>query len=310
MNLEHTVKNIPNIGYSINDVLQKDLKISNRLLQFLIKNKLILYNGVICDGIICDTRDIVKIGDIIRVYMDYPEDNSNIVPTKMPLEILYEDEWMLILNKPSGIAIHPSILHYSDSLSNGVRFYFDKIGLHKKIRPVNRLDFYTSGIVIFAKCAYIHESLSLQMKDGTFSKTYVAVVHGKLSKSEGTIDLPIGRKEGSIIERCVDFENGQNSITNYSVVEYREDIDCSVVKCHLVTGRTHQIRVHFSSIGHPLVGDTLYGSKEDNSGTDGQMLHCYCVNFVHPVSGQKKDTLFFPIDFFPIRNFPIKNFPI
>ena len=125
------------------------------------------------------------------------------------------------------------------------------------------------------------------MKDGTFSKTYIAVVHGKLSKSEGTIDFPIGRKEGSIIERCVDFENGQKSITNYSVVEYKDDIDCSVVECHLVTGRTHQIRVHFSSIGHPLVGDTLYGSNEDDFGANGQMLHCCCVDFVHPVSGKK-----------------------
>ena len=287
MELEFVVKNIPNIGYKINDVLQKDLKISNRLLQFLITHKLIFCNGTVCDGIICDTRDLVDIGDFITVSMDYIEDNSNIVPTEMPLEILYEDEWLLVLNKPSGIAIHPSILHYSDSLSNGVRFYFDKIGLYKKIRPVNRLDFYTSGIVIFAKCAYVHEALSLQMKDDTFSKTYMAVIHGKLDNLEGTIDLPIGRKEGSIIERCIDFENGQRSITNYSVVEYRDDIDCSVVKCQLITGRTHQIRVHFASIGHPLVGDTLYGSKEDNSRSDGQMLHCCCVDFEHPVSRQK-----------------------
>lgn len=286
MILEYIVKNIPNIGYNINNVLHTDLKISNRLLQFLIKNKLISCNGSICDGIICDTRDTVKIGDIISVSMDYPEDNANIVPTEMSLDILYEDEWLLVLNKPSGIAIHPSILHYTDSLSNGVRFYFDKICLQKKIRPVNRLDFYTSGIVIFAKCAYVHEALSLQMNDGSFSKKYIAIVHGKLTKSEGTIDLPIGRKDGSIIERCVDFENGQKSITNYSVLEYREDIDCSVVKCSLVTGRTHQIRVHFASIGHPLVGDTLYGISNDGYGFDGQMLHCYCVDFVHPISGK------------------------
>lgn len=292
MKLIYNVQEISYNNYHINDILQKELKISNRLLAFLLKNNLIFCNDVVCDGISCDTRNLAQIGDIITVSLDYSEDNSNIIATNMPLDIIYEDDWMLILNKPSGIAIHPSLLHYNDSISNGVRYYFDKIELQKKIRPVNRLDFHTSGLVVFAKCAYIHEHLSLQMQNNTFSKNYLALVHGKLPHLNGTIDLPISRKQGSIIERCINFDNGQKAITNYEVIRYIEDTDCTLIKCHLITGRTHQIRVHFSSIGHPLVGDSLYGN--DNG---GQYLHCYCLTFIHPVTKQclkfiKKDVTF------------------
>lgn len=238
----------------IHDILKNVFNISNRLIIFLIQNHLIM-----CNGIVCDTREIAHSNDIITIFLGYDEDNSNIVPLEMDLDILYEDNWLLAINKPCRIATHPSILHYSDSLSNGVKYYFDKIGLHKKIRPINRLDLNTSGIVLFAKCAYIHEQLSAQMQDGSFKKTYIAMVHGKLKNLHGVIDLPIGRKKDSIIERCIDFENGQSSVTHYEVLHYFENTNETLVKCNLITGRTHQIRVHFSSIGHPLVGDSLYG---------------------------------------------------
>ncbi len=263
----------------IHSLLQQEFNISNKLLSFLIKNKLIL-----CNDVVCDTRNIAKAGDVITILMDYAEDNSNIVPSKMDLEILFEDEWLLVLNKPSGIAIHPSILHYDNSLSNGVRYYFDKIGLHKKIRPVNRLDFYTSGIVVFAKCAYIHEQLSNQMQENSFSKQYLALVHGSFDSSTGVIDVPIARKSDSIIERCVDFENGQNACTEFEILKYFENSDTSLVNCKLLTGRTHQIRVHFSYIGHPLVGDSLYGSDVSD---DGQFLHCSSLVFEHPITRKK-----------------------
>lgn len=278
MYLEYIVKNIPIENYTINDILQNELSISKRLQQFLTKNKLVL-----CNNYICNTNETIKINDKITVNFDYPEDNSNIVPTQMNLDIIYEDEWILILNKPSGIATHPSILHYSDSLSNGVRYYFDIIDLKKKIRPVNRLDFYTSGLVIFAKCSYIHDMLSLQMQDGTFSKMYLALINGKLESLNGIINLPIARKKDSIIERCVDFENGKKAITQYEVIKYIKNQDCTLVKCNLLTGRTHQIRVHFSAIGHPLAGDTLYGNTNDKS-ICGQKLHCYCLDFIHPIT--------------------------
>ena len=216
----------------IKDFLQKNLNISNRLLAFLTRNHLIFLNGNLTD-----TRNIAKSSDTLSIDFGYEEDNSNIVPKEMNLDILYEDDWMLIVNKPSGIAIHPSILHYDNSLSNGVRYYFDKIGLKKKIRPVNRLDLYTSGIVVFAKCAYI--------QNGNFIKKYYALVHGKLEKQADKICFPISRKSGSIIERCVDLENGQKAVTEYMVMKYFEDKNVSLVMCNLLTGRTHQIRVHF-----------------------------------------------------------------
>lgn len=260
----------------IKDFLQKNLYISNRLLAFLTRNHLIFLNGNLTD-----TRNIAKSGDTLSIDFGYEEDNSNIVPKEMNLDILYEDDWMLIVNKPSGIAIHPSILHYDNSLSNGVRYYFDKIGLKKKIRPVNRLDLYTSGIVVFAKCAYIHEQLSSQIQNGNFIKKYYALVHGKLEKQADKICFPISRKSGSIIERCVDLENGQKAVTEYMVMKYFEDKNASLVMCNLLTGRTHQIRVHFSYIGHPLVGDSLYGSDLSDF---GQMLHCFSLDFTHPVT--------------------------
>lgn len=129
---------------NINSILKNELQISNRLLTKLIKKSSIMLNGSICD-----TRNSFKVNDILTINFNYSEDNSNIVPTKMDLDIIYEDEWLLIVNKPAGIAIHPSILHYNDSLSNGIKYYFDSINLNKKIRPVNRLDSNTSRISCF-----------------------------------------------------------------------------------------------------------------------------------------------------------------
>lgn len=273
MFLEYVVKKDDNFK-TINEVLTSNFYISSRL-----RNKLINLKAVKLNGNFVNTRSFVKELDLITIDFNYEEDNSNILPTKMDLQIIYEDEWLLIVNKPAGIAIHPSLLHYTDSLSNGVRYYFDLIGLKKKIRPVNRLDANTSGLVVFAKCEYIQECFIKQMSIKTFKKEYLCIVNGIFDKKTGIIDLPIARKSGSIIERCVD-RNGQDAVTYYEVIE--EFGNYSVVKCLLETGRTHQIRVHMSYIGHPLLGDTLYGypSKLINR----QALHSYMIEFVHPIS--------------------------
>ena len=264
---------IKNNTQTINSILQNELKVSSRLLYKLIKlNKIELNHKP------CDTRKTGNLEDTITVNFDYKEDNSNIVPTKMDLNIIFEDDWLLVVNKPAGIAIHPSVLHYSDSLCNGIRFYFDKIGLKKKIRPVNRLDLNTSGLVVFAKCEYIQECLINQMKNNQFKKEYLAVCDGIFNEKSGTINLPIARKRNSIIERCIS-ENGQTAITHYEVL--KEFNNYSLVKCSLKTGRTHQIRVHMSAIGHPLLGDSLYGSISDL--INRQALHCYNLQFIHPV---------------------------
>lgn len=165
-----------NSGKSINNILISELNISTRLLTKLIKNHKILVNQTNCN-----TRGKVDLGDVLEINFAIAEDNSNIVPVRMNLDIIYEDEWFLVVNKPSGMPIHPSRLHYTDSLSNGIKFHFDSIGLSKKIRPVNRLDLDTSGLVIFAKCEYIQECFIRQMMEGTFQKEYLCLTERTLS---------------------------------------------------------------------------------------------------------------------------------
>ena len=278
MKLEYTIKSS---NISLNAILKAKLKISERLLSKLIRTNCIYINGKAFD-----TRLFPNKGDILTIDFGYPEDNSNIVPTKMDLKIIYEDEWLLVVEKNAGITIHPSALYYSNTLSNGIKFYFDSINLKKKIRPVNRLDKNTSGIVVFAKCEYIQEYLSLEMKDNLFKKDYLCICNGFLKEKSGTVNLPIARKENSIIERCVS-ENGQTAITHYCVLKEFLDKNCSLVKCSLETGRTHQIRVHMSAIGHYLLGDTLYGNASEF--IDRQALHCYELKFVHPITSQNLD---------------------
>ena len=228
----------------------------------------------------------LNVGDVLSIDLSYKETSDNIVAnSEIKFDILYEDDWMLIVNKPAGIPVHPSLNHYSNSLSNGVKYYFNTINLDKKIRPVNRLDKDTSGIVIFAKCEYIQESLSRQMQKDLFYKEYIAIVNGCIT-GEGIINEPIARKDSSIIERCVS-PTGEHAVTRYSVLKniVIDDNQFSVVKCVLETGRTHQIRVHMAYIGHSLIGDTLYGVKSNL--IDRQALHAHIVSFIHPVTGEK-----------------------
>lgn len=262
---------------NVKEVLKAEFSMSDRLLLKLKKLDKIYLNGNVTS-----VNHPVLENNLIECYLDYEEDNSNIVPTEMPLNIIYEDEAYIVVNKPASIPVHPSMDHYTDSLSNGIAFYFNQIGLKKKIRPVNRLDKDTSGIVIFAKNEYIQECLVRQMKSKEFIKKYIAVVNGNLDNLEGTINAPIARKEGSIIERCVS-ETGDIAITHYKVLKRKTDFD--IVECILETGRTHQIRVHFAYLGHSLLSDTLYGTS--SSLINRQALHAYKVEFTHPLSKKK-----------------------
>ncbi|MCI8410976.1 MAG: RluA family pseudouridine synthase [Clostridia bacterium] len=274
MELKYIVRESDNYK-NINEILNKEFEFSTRLIAKLIKNNKISLNGKMCN-----TRWPIKRDDVITIDLSIDEDNSNIVPTKMDLDIIYEDEWLLVVNKPAGIAIHPSQLHYDNSLSNGIKYYFDLIELKKKIRPVNRLDFNTSGLVIFAKCEYIQEAFSKQMQNNIFKKEYLCIAEKPFEDKNGTINLPIARKEGSIIERCIDYDKGQKSVTHYEVIDEFENY--SLVKCKLETGRTHQIRVHLSNIGHPLLGDTLYGNSSNL--ITRQALHSFRIILIHPIS--------------------------
>ena len=278
MKLEYIITE-KDLNKNIKDIILSNFHISHRLYTTLKKENTIYLN---------DQNSFLykslEVGDKILVSFGYEEDNSNIVPKQMNLNIVYEDEWIIIVNKPAGIPVHPSLLHYEDSLSNGVRYYFDKIGLKKKIRPVTRIDKDTSGLVIFAKCEYIQESLIKQMENNTFKKEYVAFAEGIFENKKDIINAPIDRKENSIIERCVN-ENGFPSITEYEVLDENIENNFSIVKCKLRTGRTHQIRVHMSYIGHPLLGDDLYGGKLNL--INRQALHCNKLKFVHPITNKE-----------------------
>lgn len=279
MILEYTKINKDNYIY-LRQVLKEKFHLSARLILKLKKEQKILVNG---EPTYLDR--ILNLNDKITILIDFIEDNSNILAAETELNILYEDEGLLILDKPAGIPVHPSMQHYSDSLSNGVKFYFDKIKLYKKIRPVNRLDRDTSGIVIFAKNEYIHNILSQQMQHGILKKKYIAICEGIFDLKEGIIDFPITRKENSIIERCVN-PLGDSAITNYKVIqELNSPTSLSVLDINLITGRTHQIRVHTSYLGHPIIGDSLYGNASPF--ISRQALHAYKIEFLNPITNKK-----------------------
>ena len=276
MKLSYTIKSNEHFD-NIKEVLKTKFEISDRLLLKLKKNNLIFLNNTVAN-----IKSPVNSHDVVEISLDYPEDNTNIIPVKMDLKIIFEDDWLLVLNKPAGYPIHPSMQHYEDSISNGVRYYFDSINLHKKIRPVNRLDKDTSGLVIFAKNEYVQECLVRQMKSGVLKKEYIAICEGILPRAKGTINAPIARKENSIIERCID-ESGDVAITHYDVLKSNDSM--SVVHLILETGRTHQIRVHMAHIGNPIIGDTLYG--HNSKLINRQALHSNKISFIHPITKEQ-----------------------
>lgn len=286
MELEFIVKD--ENYFNIKEVLKVHFEISDRLLIKLKKNKKIYLNNT---PAYVDKQ--IKQGDIIKIDMNFEEESENIIPIEMNLNIIFEDNYLLIINKPAGIPVHPSIAHYKNSLSNGVKYYFNTIGLNKKIRPVNRLDKDTSGIVIFAKHEYIQEHLIKQMKTSIFKKEYQAILTGHLTNKNGKIAAPIARKDGSIIEREINFETGENATTYYMVLNefYINNTPLSLVNFLLETGRTHQIRLHSKYLGNPIIGDTLYGKESDL--INRQALHAYKISFIHPIS---KENIILEID--------------
>lgn len=280
MKLEYKITNQTKYK-TIKQLLKEEFHISERLLKRLKKE-----NQIFMNNFPVSINASFNLNDVISVCLDFDEEAENIVPTKMKLNILFEDNALLIVNKPAGIPVHPSMDHYTDSLSNGVMYYYNSTNLKRKIRIVNRLDKNTSGIVIFAKNEYIQECLIGQMKNNTFQKEYLALLEGLLDKKSGTINAPIARKENSIIERQVS-PDGKESITHYKIL--KEYSNYSLVHFTLETGRTHQIRVHCSYIKHPILGDSLYGKSSDL--IDRQALHSCKVIFIHPIINKKMEII-------------------
>ena len=237
--------------------------------------------GIRRNGVWAYTRDILKENDVLEILFSEEVSSENIIASDLPLDIVYEDEDILVLNKAADTPIHPSQGNYENSLANGVMNYYQKQGERFVFRCVNRLDRDTSGLVLIAKNMLASAVLSRAMVNREIHRTYLAVVKGE-PEASGTIDLPIARKEGSTIERCVDSENGERAVTHYECLE--KNGRYALLKIWLETGRTHQIRVHMNAVGHPLPGDFLYHPDFEEIGR--QALHSWRLEFLHPVTGE------------------------
>ena len=225
----------------------------------------------------------VKSGDVIR--LEEPETKTlELRPENIPLDIVYEDDDVIVINKPQGMVVHPAPGHDEHTLVNALLYHCPLSTINGTFRPgiVHRIDKDTSGLLMVAKNDKAHQSLAKQLKDKTNIREYVALVHGRIAEDEGTINAPIGRSLKDRKKQAV-VKDGRNAVTHFEVLKrYR---DYTLVKCILETGRTHQIRVHMKYIGHPLVGDPLYGPKKTIKG-NGQFLHAGKLGFVHPTTGK------------------------
>lgn len=219
-------------------------------------------------------------GDLLRVELIEEESSAKIPPVKLPLDIIYEDEDMLVVNKPYDMPIHPSLNNYENTLGNAVAYYYKDKGLNFVYRCINRLDRDTSGLTVIAKNMLSAGILYEEQKKSELKKEYIAIVVGENLDAEGTINLPIGRDLGSTILRKIDYENGDCAVTHYKVLSHNNGL--SLVSLKLETGRTHQIRVHMSAIGHPLIGDFLY--NPGNSELKRQALHAKSLSLYQPIT--------------------------
>lgn len=235
------------------------------------------------NGVEEHVRKDLQVGDLVKLNLPLEEANPNLIETDGPLDILFEDDHYLIVNKPVDLISVPSPAHRGDTLASRVKGYFMRNNYrHQVVHVVTRLDRYTSGVMIIAKNTLAHSLLAQLLNNQQLGKEYEAVVEGILQDEEGIIDAPIARSPDSIIERIV-AEDGKPSITQYKKIQLLPD-DMSHVKLSLLTGRTHQIRVHMSHIGHPLVGDDLYGGSTKY--LKRQALHCKKYAFVHPFTNE------------------------
>ncbi len=245
--------------------------------------KLIEDGCVLRNGKPAKKNDKLNMGD--EIILNVPEPKAvDIAPTRMDLDIVYEDEDLLVLNKPKGVVVHPAAGHSDDTLVNGLLYAMgDQLsGINGELRPgiVHRIDKDTSGLLAVAKNDFAHRILASQLKDHTMARTYEAIVCGSFREDSGTVNAPIGRHPSDRKKMCVTQRNSKEAVTHWEVVaRYRGHTH---VRCRLETGRTHQIRVHMAHIGHPILGDTVYGHKKSELGQSTQCLHAGALCFRHP----------------------------
>ena len=257
------------------------LDISRSKVQEMIKENLVLVNERVVKN-----SYILKLDDEIKIIGELKKEDS-VNPEKMDLDIIYEDEDVIVINKPSGLVVHPAAGNYNNTLVNGLLYYTKNLSSSNgEDRPgiVHRIDKDTSGLMIVAKNDKAHELLSRQLKDKSLSRVYLALVSGKINHDTGTIDAPIGRDPKDRKKMCVTDVNSKEAITHFEVLERYKN--ASLIRCKLETGRTHQIRVHLSYINHPIINDPVYGSKKKITNF-GQMLHATELSFIHPKTNEK-----------------------
>lgn len=262
-------------GMKVIDIMATKMNISSRLIRKCKNNKNIFLNGLWGS-----VNRIVKENDIITVMLDHDENTFD--PNSIPVEVIYEDGDILVVNKPPFLVVHPTKGHPYGTLANALSYHQYQNKQNYKIRFINRLDRDTSGVLLVAKNAFSQQIVSEQMKQGIVDKCYYALVVGVILQDKGTIDLPIDREKEEDIKRIV-MADGMPSVTHFEVVDRFEKH--TLVKIQLETGRTHQIRVHFSHIGHPILGDSLYGDASEH--INRQALHCYEMSFQPPRVGER-----------------------
>ena len=231
-------------------------------------------------------NDKLNVGDAVSYEIPEPK-AVDIAPKEMPLDIVYEDDCLLVINKPKGLVVHPAAGHQDDTLVNGLLYALgdDLSGINGELRPgiVHRIDKDTSGLLAVAKNDLAHTMLASQLKDHSMARTYEAIVCGVLKEDSGTVDAPIGRHPSDRKKMCVTQRNSKPAVTHWEVIRrYR---GYTHIRCKLETGRTHQIRVHMAYIGHPILGDTVYGHKRAELGQSSQCLHAGVLCFAHPRDG-------------------------
>lgn len=255
---------------------------SRSFIQKLLKDQEVRVNGV-------PVKANYKVKTDDEVACDLPESvEPNIMPENIPIDVLFEDDDVIVINKPKDMVVHPAPGHYSGTLVNGLMFHCkDSLsGINGILRPgiVHRIDKDTTGSIIVCKNDKAHECISEQLKEHTINRTYHAICYGNLADEEGTINKPIGRHPNDRIKMAINEKNGKEAITHYKVLQRFSGY--TYIECRLETGRTHQIRVHLASIGHPILGDEVYANRKTSFKLNGQTLHAKTLGFMHPSTGE------------------------
>lgn len=268
-------------GIKVDTLLKRHLGLSGTV----VRRIKWLEDGILVDGLRVNTRFCPAEGQVLSVRLSDPERRSGILPAPGELDIVFEDEDVIVLNKAPGVAVHPGPGHYDDTIGNFLLYYYDSKGIESDFHPVHRLDRGTSGLLVAAKHPHAQEVLKKQLHTAHFRRGYLAVCEGVPQPPQGTVDAPLGSKAGSLVEQTV-RPDGKPARTHYTLL--RTDGQRSLLRLELDTGRTHQIRVHMAYLGHPLTGDFLYGT-ENPALIPRPALHSASLSFRHPLTGAQMD---------------------